>query len=95
VQVVYEPAKVSLEQILAKFWSLNKPEMVNSGQYRSAIFFYNKDQESVAHKELAKLEASVHHKVYTEIAPATEFYKAEEYHQNYYKKNGVAACRVF
>jgi peptide-methionine (S)-S-oxide reductase len=97
VQVSYEPDKVSLEQILHKFWELNAPTFPEPvrGQYRSAVFFYTKEQEAIARKELAKLEASRKRKIYTEITPASEFYKAEEYHQNYEKKHGFAGCRIF
>jgi peptide-methionine (S)-S-oxide reductase len=86
-----------LEQILHKFWEINTPTSPHSsqGQYRSAIFFYTKDQEAIARHELAKLEAQRKHKVYTQILPASEFYRAEDYHQNYYKKLGVPPCRRF
>jgi peptide-methionine (S)-S-oxide reductase len=76
---------------------MNTPTFQEStrGQYRSAIFFYSKEQEVMAREELAKLEASSKRKIYTQILPASDFYRAEEYHQNYYKKHGVAACRLF
>jgi peptide-methionine (S)-S-oxide reductase len=97
VQVSYDPEKVPLEKILHKFWEMNMPTYAesNRGQYRSAIFFYTKDQEASARLELAKLEESSKRKIYTQILPASDFYRAEEYHQNYYRKHGVAACRLF
>jgi peptide-methionine (S)-S-oxide reductase len=97
VQVSYDPDKVPLDKILHKFWEMNTPTFQEStrGQYRSAIFFYSKEQEVMAREELAKLEASSKRKIYTQILPASDFYRAEEYHQNYYKKHGVAACRLF
>ena len=97
VQVSYDSDKVSLEQILHKFWEMNAPIYPQSklGQYRSAIFFYTKEQETIARRELVKLEAHMKQKIYTEIVPASEFYRAEDYHQNYYKKCGLAPCRLF
>jgi len=97
VQVSYDPDNVSLEEILHKFWDINAPSIPEpaQGQYRSAIFFYSKEQEAIARKELAKLEASKRQKIYTEIRPASVFYRAEEYHQNYYKKTGFAGCRIW
>ena len=95
VEVTYDPAVVSLSHILEEFWKIDAPrapEMFHGGQYRSAVFFTTAEQGTEAHKVLAKLESKLGRKVFTEITPASTFYKAEEYHQNYYKKNHVQAC---
>lgn len=100
VQVTFDPAKVSFEQLLDVFWKVHDPTQVNrqgpdSGtQYRTAIFVHSPEQEAVAKKSLATLEASGKFKrpVATEITPAGTFYRAEEYHQKYLQKRGVASC---
>ena len=95
VEVTYDPAAVSLEHILDEFWKLDAPrapEMFHGGQYRSAIFYYSAEQGAEVRKLLAKIEGKLGRKVFTEISPVSTFYKAEEYHQNYYKKNHVQAC---
>ena len=100
VQVTFDPAKVSYEQLLDAFWQLHDPTQVNrqgpdfGGQYRSAIFFLSPEQEAIAKKSRAALEASGKWKrpIATEITPANTFYRAEEYHQKYLQKRGAAAC---
>jgi peptide-methionine (S)-S-oxide reductase len=97
VQIVYDPAKISYEKLLAVYWHNIDPtvkdrQFCDSGhQYRSAIFYHTEAQRLAAVKSKAALEA---HKpfagpVVTEITKATEFYPAEEYHQHYYKKNPI------
>ena len=100
VQVTYDPAKVSYEQLLDTFWQTHDPTQVNrqgpdSGtQYRTAIFFHSPEQEAAAKKSKAALEASgkLRRPVATEITPAGPFYRAEEYHQRYLEKRGAASC---
>ena len=97
VQVVYDPAKVTYEKLLNVFWHNIDPttkdrQFCDSGnQYRSAIFYYNKEQQRLALQSKAQLEKNKPFKgpVVTEIVQATEFYPAEEYHQHYYKKNPI------
>jgi peptide-methionine (S)-S-oxide reductase len=100
VQVTFDPAKVSYEQLLDVFWQVHDPTQVNrqgpdfGTQYRTAIFFHSPEQEAAAKKSRAALEASgkLKRAIATEITPATTFYKAEEYHQKYLQKRGAASC---
>jgi peptide-methionine (S)-S-oxide reductase len=97
VQVVYDPEKVSFEKLLNVFWHNIDPTTPNrqfcdsGNQYRSAIFYLNDEQKKLAEVSLAELQKNKPFKqpVVTEIAAATEFYPAEEYHQDYYRKNPV------
>jgi peptide-methionine (S)-S-oxide reductase len=100
VQVIYDPEKVSYEKLLEGFWLMHDPTQVNrqgpdfGKQYRSAIFFHSPEQEAIAKKSKAALEASGKFKrpIATEITPAGMFYRAEEYHQRYLEKRGAASC---
>jgi peptide-methionine (S)-S-oxide reductase len=96
VQVEFDPSKVSYEQLLKVFWDMHDPTTPNrqgpdvGSQYRSAIFFHSPEQEATARASKKKLEESGRLKrpVVTEITPASEFYRAEEYHQCYFEKRG-------
>jgi peptide-methionine (S)-S-oxide reductase len=98
VQVVYDPAKISYSDLLQAFWSAHDPTTLNrqgndrGTQYRSVIFYHNEAQKELAEKFRKELDASgaFNDPIVTEIAPASEFYKAEDYHQNYYNENGDA-----
>ena len=100
VQVTFDPSKVSYEQLLDVFWKIHDPTQVNrqgpdfGTQYRTAIFFHSPEQEAAAKQSRAALEASgkFRRPVATEITPAAEFYRAEEYHQKYLQKRGAASC---
>jgi peptide-methionine (S)-S-oxide reductase len=100
VQVTFDPAKVSFEQLLDVFWKVHDPTQVNrqgpdfGTQYRTAIFFHSPEQEAIAKKSKAALEASgkFRKQIATEITPAGTFYRAEEYHQKYLQKRGVESC---
>jgi len=102
VEVVFDPAEVSYDQLLDVFWKLHDPTTLNSQgpdkgtQYRSAIFFHNKEQEDAALKSKARLENSKVYKnpIVTQIVPAGEFYQAEEYHQKYNEKHGIQGCSL-
>lgn len=102
VQVTFDPAKVSYEQLLDTFWQLHDPTQVNrqgpdvGTQYRSAIFFHSPQQETAAKKSKAALEASgkLRRPIATEIKPAGPFYRAEEYHQRYLEKRGASSCHL-
>ena len=94
VRVVYDPSKVSYRDLLAFFWRNIDPLTANAqfcdrgSQYRSAIFYLDDEQKRLA--EASKAEMAQRFKprpVVTEIAPAMEFYPAEDYHQDYYRKN--------
>ncbi len=100
VQVTFDPAKISYEQLLDAFWGLHDPTQVNrqgpdfGKQYRTAIFFHSPEQEAAAKKVKAALEVSGKFRkpIATEITPASTFYRAEEYHQRYLEKRGAASC---
>ncbi len=95
VEVLYDSEQVSFEQLLAVFWSIHDPTTPHQlgpqdgGQYRSAIFCTTSQQEESARASAAHLPIPPH----TEIAAAGVFHPAEEYHQRYYEKQGVAGCR--
>ncbi len=97
VQVIYEPAKVSYQALLDYFWRHIDPtdaggQFVDRGpQYRSAIFYHDTEQKRLAEASKEALEKSgrFHKPIVTEILPFTNFYRAEDYHQDYYKKNPV------
>jgi peptide-methionine (S)-S-oxide reductase len=100
VQVTYDPAKVSFEKLLEVFWAMHDPTQVNrqgpdfGSQYRTAIFFHAPEQEAIAKKVKAELNASGKFKrpIATEITAAEPFYRAEEYHQKYLEKRGATSC---
>jgi peptide-methionine (S)-S-oxide reductase len=102
VEVEYDPAKVSYEQLLDVFWENHDPTTLNrqgpdvGEQYRSAIFFQTPEQEASARASKEKQEKSgrYKHPIVTEIAPASTFWRAEEYHQQYLEKRGLAHCRI-
>jgi len=98
VQVEYDPNEISYDELLQVFWSNHDPTSLNrqgpdvGNQYRSAIFFHDEEQKKIAQKSKEELEKSgkFQKQVVTEIVPAPEFYKAEEYHQKYFQKHGLS-----
>jgi peptide-methionine (S)-S-oxide reductase len=95
VEIVYDPRLISYGQLLDVFWH-NIDPTDNSGQfcdhgsqYRSAIFFHDAQQKALAEQSKAVVEKQLHKPVVTDLIPASTFYPAEEYHQDYYKKNPV------
>lgn len=97
VRVLFDPKVVSYEKLLEIFWRNIDPtdgggQFADRGsQYRTAIFFHSEEQRKLATESLEYLRQSAKfsNPIKTEIAPAGEFYRAEEYHQDYYKKNAV------
>jgi peptide-methionine (S)-S-oxide reductase len=97
VQVVYDPKRITYERLLAVFWRNIDPITANAQfcdhgtQYRSGIFYHDAEQRRLAEESKRALEASRRFKapIVTEIVAAGPFYPAEEYHQDYYKKNPV------
>lgn len=95
-QLVYDPTKISFDELLQVFWKTHDPTTLNrqgndSGtQYRSVIFYHTEEQKQLAEKYKAELNKSGawDNPVITEISPFTVFYKAEDYHQNYFNQNG-------
>lgn len=102
VQVDFDPAEVSYEDLLEVFWSTHDPTQLNRQgsdvgmQYRSVIFFHSPEEEAAAHASKEKLAASGRYRrpIVTEIVPAGEFWCAEEYHQQYLEKRGLSHCRI-
>ena len=101
VEVIYDPATISYEELLDVFWQNHNPTTKNrqgqdrGSQYRSAIFYHSEAQKQAAIESKRKLAEEGVYKdpIVTEITPAKTFYKAEEYHQKYYLKNG-GACSI-
>jgi peptide-methionine (S)-S-oxide reductase len=99
VQVQFDNKIVKYEELLDVFWKIHDPTQLNrqgfdiGTQYRSVIFYHNEKQKILAEKSKNKQEKSKK-QIVTEILPAKEFYKAEEYHQNYLKKQGRASCKI-
>jgi peptide-methionine (S)-S-oxide reductase len=93
VEVVYDPGKVTYEQLLAYYWSHVDPTVKNrqfcdvGEQYRTAIFVHNDDQRKLAEASKKKIETELKQPIYTQIVTAGPFYKAEDYHQDFYQKN--------
>jgi peptide-methionine (S)-S-oxide reductase len=102
VQVKYDPAEVSYDKLLDVFWENHNPTTLNrqgpdvGTQYRSAIFYHTPEQKRAAEESKASLEASGRFRrpVVTEITEASTFYPAEDYHQRYLEKRGLASCHV-
>ena len=103
VQITYDPEVISFEDFLYVFWRTYDPMTLNrqgadrGTQYRSVIFYSDNEQKRVAEKSKADADASglYRNPIVTEIAPLTEFFEAEGYHQNYYRQNpNHAYCRV-
>lgn len=102
VEVTFDPAQVSYDTLLNVFWENHDPTTLNrqgpdyGSQYRSAIFFHSPAQQATAEASKAKWNGSGRFKrpIVTEIVPAQTFYRAEEYHQQYLAKRGLAHCHI-
>jgi len=98
VEVDYDPEKVSYEQLLDAFWENHDPTTKNrqgpdiGTQYRSAIFYHSPEQEAAARASVQRAQSRFRKPIVTEIVPAAEFYRAEEYHQQYLAKRGLSHC---
>jgi peptide-methionine (S)-S-oxide reductase len=103
VEVTFDPARVSFGDLLDVFWANHDPTTPNrqgpdvGEQYRSAVFVHDPDQERAAREKMAALQAAGRFRrpIVTEIVPAGPFYRAEEYHQRYFERRGIApACHI-
>ena len=102
VEVTFDPSRVTYEQLIRVFWDCHDPTQLNrqgpdiGPNYRSVIFFHSAAQEKAARESLAAEQASGRHSrpIVTEIAPAATFWRAEEYHQRYLEKRGLASCHI-
>jgi peptide-methionine (S)-S-oxide reductase len=102
VEIDYDPQQVSYDDLLRVFFDIHDPTTLNrqgpdhGTQYRSAIFFYDAAQETAAKAFKDDLDRASRfpRKIVTQIVPATDFYRGEEYHQRYFEKHGIAACHI-
>lgn len=96
IQVVYDPAKITFDELLEVFWQTHDPTTLNrqgndvGTQYRSVVFYHNQEQKEKSEKYKVQLDKSgaFDNPIVTEIAPFDKFYAAENYHQDYYNNNG-------
>jgi peptide-methionine (S)-S-oxide reductase len=102
VEVEYDPSRVTYDRLLDVFWNEHDPTQLNrqgpdvGTQYRSAIFFHTPEQQAAALASKQAVEKSGRYRrpIVTEIVPAPEFYQAEDYHQQYLEKRGLASCKI-
>ena len=100
VEVEFDPARLSYEVLLETFWQSHDPTTLNrqgpdvGTQYRSAIFFHSPEQQAAAIASKERVQGNTSKPIVTEIIPASEFYRAEEYHQRYLEKRGQATCAI-
>ncbi|RYY50542.1 MAG: peptide-methionine (S)-S-oxide reductase [Chitinophagaceae bacterium] len=97
LNIIYDPSKVSYDELLEIFWQTHDPTTIDQQgndvgpQYRSVIFYHNEEQKTIAEKYKQELDKSgaFNAPIVTTFEPFTRFYKAENYHQNYYNENGT------
>lgn len=100
VEVAYDPQVISYHDLLEVFWSNHNPTTLNrqgpdvGTQYRSAIFFHSPEQEAEARRSRDETQARFPRPIVTEIKPAQTFWPAEDYHQQYLEKRGLANCHI-
>ena len=102
VEVAYDPERLTYDDLLTVFWENHDPTTLNrqgpdvGTQYRSAIFYHDDEQKKAASASKDERDKSGrHHRpIVTEITPATPFYEAEEYHQQYLEKRGLSSCHI-
>jgi peptide-methionine (S)-S-oxide reductase len=101
VEVTFDPTKITYDELLEQFWDIHDPTTLNrqgpdiGTNYRSVIFYHTPEQKTAAERSKADLEKSKQYKkkkIVTEITQATEFYQAEDYHQQYLEKQGLSSC---
>ena len=102
VEVTFDPSAVSYDDLLALFWQSHDPTQLNrqgpdvGTQYRSAVFFLSPEQEAAARETKAALQSSGRfpREIVTEITQAGPFWRAEDYHQQYFEKRGLSHCAI-
>lgn len=102
VKIIFDPSLVSYEELVKKFFAIHDPTTMNKqgpdagSQYRSAIFYLSDEQKKIAENIKAEIAASgaYNKPIVTEIGKAGQFYRAEEYHQRYFEKNGGGTCHI-
>ena len=103
IEITFDPEKISYRELVELFWRMHNPTQINrqgpdvGTQYRSAIFYHTAEQKLIAEASKVQLGQSGKFKkpIATTIIPASTFYRAEEYHQQYFEKNGQPACHFF
>ena len=101
IQLEFDPARISYEKVLEIFWKAHDPTTLNrqghdhGAQYRSIILYHNEAQKLAAEKSKRAAQARLKDPIVTQIVPLVKFYRAEDYHQDYFRKNPDAAyCRI-
>ena len=102
VEIDFDPSKITYQQLLDEFFALHDPTQLNrqgpdwGTQYRSAVFYHSPEQEKTAKDTIARLNAEKKFSkpVVTQVVPAETFWRAEEYHQKYLEKRGMASCHI-
>ena len=100
VEVKFDPNEISYEQLIDVFWGLHDPTQMNrqgpdvGSQYRSAIFVGSEEQRQTAEASRERAQERFERPIATTIEPATSFWPAEDYHQRYLEKRGLATCRI-
>jgi len=102
VEMSFDPARVKYEQLLDAFFELHDPTQLNrqgpdfGTQYRSTVFYHSDEQRLAAEKKIEelKVEGRFSKPIVTQVVPAETFWRAEEYHQKYLEKRGMAACHI-
>ncbi|UCE75453.1 MAG: peptide-methionine (S)-S-oxide reductase MsrA [Methanomassiliicoccales archaeon] len=102
IQLEFDPSEVSYDKLLEVFWDIHDPTQLNRQgpdvgiQYRSEIFYHTKEQKKKAIKSRDQLQYSgkYNRNIVTQITSASEFYRAEEYHQRYLEKHGSSSCGI-
>ena len=102
VRVTFDPSEISYKELVDVFWKAHDPTTKDrqgpdvGSQYRSAIFYHDAEQREIAESSKNEQDASGNfgRPIVTEITEAPEFYRAEEYHQQYFEKKGIDACHI-
>ena len=100
VQVEYDPGRITYEQLLDKFWEVHDPTTKNrqgpdiGTQYRSVIFYHSPEQKAAAEASIQREQPKYRRPIVTEIVAASDFWQAEDYHQQYLAKRGMSHCHL-
>ena len=103
VELDFDPEKITFDRLLDEFFSLHDPTTMNrqgpdwGTQYRSAVFYHSPEQEATAKAKIAALNAEGRYqpkRIVTQVVPAETFWRAEDYHQRYLEKRGLASCHI-
>ena len=101
VEIEFDPDSVAYDELLAKFWEIHDPTTLNrqgpdiGTQYRSAIFFHDAEQEAAATRSRDAAQSRFSRPIVTQIVPVADFWRAEDYHQRYYEKQGGRRSLLF